>query len=72
MSGQRINDRSSWMGKGSQYPLPLGGGKMKSVGSAEGAGDLSKYEDTNETIVSQQKMNVSKAKGHAAKPGYRN
>jgi hypothetical protein len=72
MSGRRIDDHSSWVGgasKGSVFPE---GVKTKNESSAVGAGSLSKYEDTTETIKSQQEMGISKAKSHPMKPGYRN
>jgi hypothetical protein len=70
MAGRKIDDHGSWMGKGSEYPLPMGS-KMKRVESAEGAGSLSKYEDTNEEIVKTQKAGDSKIKGRPLKDGYR-
>jgi hypothetical protein len=72
MAGRRIDDHSSWVGgasKGSVFPE---GVKTKNESSAVGAGSLSKYEDTTETIKSQQEMGISKAKSHPMKPGYRN
>jgi hypothetical protein len=70
--GQKINDHSSWMGgrsKGSVFPE---GVKTKNETSAEGAGAVSKYEDTTEAIKSQQDQGISKAKGHPLKTTYRN
>ena len=70
MAGRRIDDHSFWAGKGSGGSvLPLGS-KMKQESSAEGAGSLGKYEDTTETIKSQQEMGIGKAKSHPMKPGY--
>ena len=72
MAGRRIDDHSAWMGgkpKGSVLP---DGAKMKEVSSAEGAGSLDHYEDTNETIVAQQKMGHGKIRAHKMKEGYRN
>jgi hypothetical protein len=72
MSGQRIDDHSSWVGgksKGSVFPE---GVKTKNESSAEGAGAVSKYEDTTEAIKSQQQQGISKAKAHPLKSGYRN
>ena len=68
MAGQRIDDHGSPFGK--QWPLPKGA-HTKSHERHEEGGHLSKYEDTDSAIVSQQKMNKSKAKGHDMKPGYR-
>lgn len=71
MSGRRIDDHSSWVGKGSKGSVFPEGVKVKNESSAEGAGSLSKYEDTTETIKSQQQMGISKVKSHPMKPGYR-
>lgn len=72
MSGRKIDDHSSWIGKGKDgVPFPSGA-KMKSESSAEGFGSLSHYEDTTEAIKSQQMMNKSKVHGHPRKPGHRN
>ena len=73
MSGQKINDHSSWMGKGSKgHVFPDGPHKTKMESSANGAGKLEKYEDTTEAIRSQQEAGERKIKGHAHKPGTRN
>jgi hypothetical protein len=47
------------------------GVKTKSESSAEGAGSLSRYEDTTETIRAQQKMSDAKIKSHPMKPLFR-
>lgn len=72
MAGRRIDDHSSWMGKGANGSVFPMGAKVKNESSAEGAGSVSKYEDTTETIKSQQQMGISKAKSHPMKPGHRN
>lgn len=73
MAGRKIDDHSSWVGKGSKGSVfPDGPHKVKMESSAEGAGKLSKYEDTTETIKSQQQMGIGKAKSHPQKPGHRN
>lgn len=72
MAGQRIDDHSFWAGgksKGSVFPE---GAKTKEEHSAEGFGELSHYEDTTETIHSQQEMAKKKVHSHEQKPGYRN
>lgn len=72
MAGRKIDDHSFWAGgksKGSVFPE---GAKTKDESSAEGFGALSHYEDTTETIKSQQMMNKSKVHGHPQKPGHRN
>jgi len=71
--GRRIDDHGSWMGMGSKgNPLPEGV-KMKYETSAEGAGELNKYEDTTEAIKAGQEEAVKKIKSHPMKqPDYRN
>lgn len=71
MSGRKINDHSFWAGGKSKDSVLPKGVHTKSESSAEGVGGLSHYEDTTETIKSQQKMGVSKVRGHAQKPGHR-
>ena len=71
MSGRRIDDHSSWVGKGSKGSVFPQGVKTKEYNSAEGSGSLGKYEDTTEAIKSQQDMSIRKAKSHPQKPGHR-
>ncbi|MCF1193186.1 hypothetical protein LRR18_16475, partial [Mangrovimonas sp. AS39] len=62
--GQRIDDHKFWAGSpsnGSVFPM---GAKTKMESSAEGAGDLPKYEDTTERIKAAQEMGKKKIKGH--------
>ena len=71
--GQRIDDHSFWAGsKGKDSVFPDGPHKTKAESSAEGAGSLSHYEDTTETIKSQQVAGMNKAKALPQKTGYRN
>lgn len=70
--GRRINDHSSWIGKGSNGTVFPMGCKLKGESSAEGAGELSKYEDTTEAIKASQETAKKKVHAHASKPGYRN
>lgn len=72
MGGRKIDDHSFWAGGAGKGTVMPDGAKTKMVDSAEGAGEVMKYEDTNETIVSQQKMGVGKAKSHPMKSGFRN
>jgi hypothetical protein len=71
MSGRKINDHSSWMGKGSNGSVFPMGAKVKNESSAEGAGSVMQYEDTTEAIKSQQQKSVSQAKSKPMKPGFR-
>ena len=70
--GQRIDDHSFWAGapgKNSRFP---DGAKTKNESSAEGAGSVSRYEDTTERIKETQDKGISKAKAYPLKPSYRN
>lgn len=69
--GMKITDHKFFGGSGSPR-FPNGPHKTKDESSAEGFGGLSKYEDTTESIKSQQMMNKSKVHGHPQKPGHRN
>lgn len=72
MSGRKINDHSSWMGKGSNGSVFPMGAKVKNESSAEGAGSLMKYEDTTEAIKATQVESVKQLKSKPMKqPGYR-
>ena len=72
MAGRKIDDHSSWMGKGSNGSVFPMGAKVKNESSAEGVGGLSHYEDTTEAVKSQQEMNKRKVSGHPRKDGFRN
>jgi len=71
MAGRLINDHSSWMGKGGKDMVMPEGAKTKRESSAEGFGGLSQYEDTTETIKSQQEMSKKKVHGLPMKAGHR-
>lgn len=73
MSGQKINDHSFWAGgRSKESVLPMNS-KMKQYSSAEGAGALSKYEDTSEAIKMSQQESDKKIKARPMKqPNYRN
>ena len=71
--GQKINDHSSWIGKGSNGTVYPAGAKMKNVASEEGAGAAMNYQDTVVAINAAQKAAAGKVKSHPMKqPGYRN
>ena len=72
MSGKRIDDHSFFAGKGSAKSVLPSEKKVMSYPNVNGCGELSMYEDTDESIRHQQKMNVSKAKGHSQKAYYNN
>jgi hypothetical protein len=72
MAGRHINDHNFWAGGPSkESPMPMES-KMKQEHSADGFGALGHYEDTTETIHSQQEMAKKKVHGHPHKPGTRN
>ena len=68
--GKLITDHKFFGGSGSPR-FPDGPHKTKNESSAEGAGHLANYEDTTETIKSQQVAGVKKIHGHPMKPGFR-
>jgi len=72
--GQRIDDHSFWAGKGGKDSVfPDGPHKTKDESSAEGAGSVTKYEDTTEAIRAGQVEGAKKIKAHPMKqPNYRN
>jgi len=72
MAGRKINDHSSWVGKGSNGSVFPMGAKVKNEFSAEGAGSVMKYEDTTEAIKATQVESVKQLKSKPMKqPGYR-
>lgn len=73
MSGRRIDDHSSWMGKGGKHSVfPDGPHKTKEEHSAEGSGHIGMdYSDTTEKIHRDQEHGDGKIKGRPMKPGYR-
>lgn len=70
--GMRIDDHKFFAGKGSKGSVFPDGDHVKEYSSAEGAGSLSKYEDTTEAIKAQQMQGIGKIKGRPVKPDYRN
>ena len=72
--GQRIDDHSWWGGsKGKASVFPDGPHKVKMESSAQGAGEVMKYEDTTEAIKSGQVKGSSQIKSHPMRqPDYRN
>jgi hypothetical protein len=69
---QAINDHSFWGGGRNKASVFPEGNKVKQYVSAEGAGEMMRYEDTTEDIKSQQTQGVAKAKARPMKPEYRN
>jgi len=73
MAGRKIDDHSSWVGSAKKgYVFPDGPHMVKAESSAEGAGEVSRYEDTTETIKAQQVEGNRQVKARPMKPNYRN
>lgn len=73
MSGQKINDHKFFAGGMTKDSVLPKGVHVKNYTSVEGAGEVSKYEDTDEAIKMGQEAGVKKIKGHPMKqPDYRN
>lgn len=71
--GMRIDDHAFFGGSAPAGQVFPNQAKMKKVNSAEGAGEVMKYEDTNDRIVESQKDAVKKVKSHQGRlPEYRN
>ena len=70
--GRRIDDHSSWIGKGSHGTVFPSGAKMKMESDDGHDGHLSEYEDTTEAIKKQQTISKEKVKSHPMKSHYRN
>ena len=71
-TGQKIDDHGSWIGKGANGTVFPQGVKLKNESSAEGAGEVMKYEDTSEAIKSTQNTAKAKVKARPMKDGNRN
>ncbi len=71
MAGRRIDDHSSWIGKGSGGVVFPMSAKMMGESEANAFGGLGHYEDTTEAIKAQQNLNVKKVHGHPHKAGTR-
>lgn len=71
--GQRIDDHSFWAGgKGSASVFPDGPHKVKMESSADGAGNLPRYQDTTEEIKKTQVHGIGKIKGRPMPDNDRN
>jgi hypothetical protein len=71
MSGRKISDHGFWAGARGKHTVLPDGAKTKQESSAEGFGGLSHYEDTTETIKSQQEMAKKDVHKHPMKSGHR-
>jgi len=71
--GQRIDDHSFWAGsKGKDSVFPDGPHKTKNEAGVEGAGSLTKYDDTADRVRTMQGKNVKMAKSRPLKDTFRN
>lgn len=70
--GKRIDDHKFWAGSKSKETVLPRGVHFKDESSAEGAGELNKFEDTTEAIRAAQTEGTRKAKAHSSRPEYRN
>ena len=66
--GRRIDDHSSWISADGKFAA---GAKMKEMRSAEGAGGLSSYNESADSIKKDQEMGERKINASKIKPGYR-
>jgi hypothetical protein len=71
--GRRIDDHSFWAGgHGKDMVMPQGV-HTKEMTSAEGAGNVKKYEDTDQAIRAEQVEGARQIRARPMKePGYRN
>ena len=72
MSGRRIDDHGSWMGKGSKASVFAEGVKSKEIPASMGAGEMMNYPDTEDLIHRDQEKSVKKIHGRSMKDGERN
>jgi len=70
--GQRIDDHSFWAGRSSKASVLPEETKTKQYSSAEGAGEVMNYEDTDAEIKRAQEKNRSQIKARPPKQSYRN
>lgn len=69
MAGRRIDDHSSWVGKGSEGSVLPKESKTMQFQSSEGAGGLGVYSDTTEAIKRDQDAAKSKLKSQYIRGG---
>lgn len=72
MAERKINDHSSWVGKGSKGSVFADGAKVKEYASVKGAGAVGSYPDSSEEVARDQMGGSSKLDSKRMKPGYRN
>jgi len=67
-----ISDRKADMGSGRKGSVFPESASVKEMKSAEGAGKMMDYPDTDADCKKVQEMGISKAKSHKQKWGHRN
>lgn len=71
--GQKIDDHSFWAGgRSAGSVFPDGPHKVKMESSADGAGNLPRYQDTTEEIKKTQVHGIGKVKAHPMTDNNRN
>jgi hypothetical protein len=72
MAGKRIDDHKFWAGGPSRDSVLPEETRVRSIDDVDGAGDLKRYEDSEETIRSQQEKGIREAESRPMKADYRN
>lgn len=68
---RRVDDRELHLKGGRKHSVFPEEVRHSTMASAEGAGHLAEYPDTEELTLRDQKGGISKAEGRKMKPGYR-
>lgn len=71
MGGQRIDDHGFWAGRGDKGSVFPDGVHTKSMDSAEGAGEVDRYRDTEDEVLRTQEDGERKIDSHRQKDHYR-
>lgn len=72
MGGRRIDDHSFWAGKAESGCVFPKGVHKKEFSSADGAGELERYEQTSDEIQRMQEISEDKVERHGRKDFMRN
>ena len=70
--GRMLTDRKADIGSGRKGSVFPGEVSVKEMSSPKGAGSMVDYPDTEQHVKRDQEKGISKIKGNAQKPGYRN
>jgi len=71
LGGRKIDDHSAWVGKSEKGEVFPTGCKTKQYTSAEGEGQLDRYQDKTEDIKAAQEESNKKIRANTPKPMYR-